>query len=300
MRQAFVDTLTTQLDAREDVALVLADIGAARFEAAKARHPDRVINVGIREALGVGLASGLALEGLRPVFHTYAPFLVERAFEQIKLDLVHQALPATLVSIGASYDASIEGRTHQAPGDVALLSALDLRIETPGHRDEVAPALERGLSASKTTYVRLSERSNAAPYFEPVNVLRRGSRGTVIVLGPLLDASLEAARALDLGVVYCPTSNPLPAELRDVLAGSAPLALVEPVLEGSSEPALRAVLGPRVVHTLGVPRGELRRYGSPADHEAAHGLDAAGLTRRLSALAEQPASLRAQHAPERE
>ena len=59
---------------------------------------------------------------------------------------------------------------------------------------------------------------------------------------------------------------------------------VEPYLAGTSVPAVAAALAdmPHRVLGLGVGRDELRRYGSPAEHRAAHGLDAASLRERIS------------------
>ena len=115
--------------------MVLAEISADMFGKAAARHPDRVLNVGIREQLMVSVGGGLALAGMRPIVHTYAPFLVERAFEQVKLDLGHQGAHAVLVSIGASYDAAPAGRTHQAPEDVALVDSVPgFSVVVPGTR----------------------------------------------------------------------------------------------------------------------------------------------------------------------
>jgi len=76
--------------------LVLAEIGVASFEPAKRRHPERVVNVGIREQLMVGVASGLALTGFRPIIHTIASFAVERPYEQLKIDLGHQDVGAVV------------------------------------------------------------------------------------------------------------------------------------------------------------------------------------------------------------
>src|SRR5437764_10518100 len=121
MREAFGRLLTEAMDTDPRLVAVLADISYDMLRPAAARHPDRVINVGIREQLMISLAGGLALAGLRPVVHSFPSFLVERPFEQIKLDLGHQDVGAVLVSAGASYDMSGAGRSHQSPGDVPLL-----------------------------------------------------------------------------------------------------------------------------------------------------------------------------------
>jgi transketolase len=83
MRERFYQVTSALLDTDPRLAVVLAAIGSDGFEAAQRRHPDRVINLGIREQLLVSVAGGLALAGMRPVAHTFAPFLVERPFEQI-------------------------------------------------------------------------------------------------------------------------------------------------------------------------------------------------------------------------
>lgn len=67
MRERFLATSTELLDEDPRVAIILADIGAALLAPAAARHPDRVVNVGIREQLMVSVAGGMALAGLRPI-----------------------------------------------------------------------------------------------------------------------------------------------------------------------------------------------------------------------------------------
>src|SRR6202035_1757766 len=124
MRERFAAVTSGLLASDPRLAVVLADISADAFRPAAARFPDRVINVGIREQLLISVAGGMALAGMRPIAYTFASFLVERPFEQIKLDLTHQGVGAVLVSSGASFDYSAAGRTHQSPGDVALLGTL--------------------------------------------------------------------------------------------------------------------------------------------------------------------------------
>src|SRR5207302_10195528 len=101
MRERFYTLAADALEADTRVAMVFAEIGVAQMP----RHP-RMLNVGIREQLMIGVAAGLALEGYRSVVRSYAPFVGERPYEQMKLDPGHQDVGGMLVSNGASYDAA--------------------------------------------------------------------------------------------------------------------------------------------------------------------------------------------------
>jgi transketolase len=294
MRERFTSVTAELLDTNPRLAVVLADITAAAFEPAARRYPDRVINLGIREQLLVSVAGGLSLAGMRPVAHTFASFLVERPFEQIKLDLNHQGAGAVLVSSGASYDYSSAGRTHQSPGDVALLDTLPgWTVHVPGHPDEAERQLRAAAAGDGLVYLRLSEQSNAVPLArEPgkLSVLRTGTEGTVIAVGPLADSVVAATLGLDVTVLYASTVRPLDAQtLRETLRTPS-VVLVEPYLAGTSVRAVTEALSgvPLRLLGLGVGREELRHYGTPAEHEAAHGLDPASLRASVTAFLRAP------------
>ncbi|WP_354639504.1 transketolase family protein [Kitasatospora camelliae] len=285
MRERFAAVTTDLLDHDPRLSVVLADIGADGFRTAADRHPDRVVNVGIREQLLIGAAGGLALTGMRPIAHTFASFLIERPWEQIKLDLVHQGVGAVLVSAAGSYDWPAGGRTHMSPGDVALLDTLPgWTVHVPGHPDEAETLLRHAAAdGDSLVYLRLSAHANGAA--RPVVpgrflTVRRGRRGVVLAVGPMLDAVLEATEGLDVTVLYAATVRPFDAAaLRAAAVDRADVVLVEPYLAGTSEAEAHRALAdrPHRVLALGVPREEHRHYGTIPEHLAAYGLDAAAL-----------------------
>ncbi len=285
MRQTFIDTVSTALDDDPRVAVVLADISVAGFAPAAAKHPDRVINVGIREQLMLGVTGGLALTGMRPVAHSFGPFLVERPFEQVKLDLGHQDAGAVLVSIGGSYDVAQYGRTHMAPGDIALLDTLPgWTVHTPGHPDELRGQLATALAGDNRVYIRTSARTNAEPHTEDGFVmLRSGKSGVVLAVGPMLDNVLAATAGLDLTVLYAATIRPFDTEMLRgavLVTGLADVIVVEPYLRGTSAHHVTEAIAdlPHRLLSLGVRRDvELHAYGTAEDHDVAHGLDPAGI-----------------------
>ncbi|MEU7577298.1 transketolase C-terminal domain-containing protein [Streptomyces sp. NPDC041068] len=294
MRDRFAPVVSRLLDEDPRVAVVLAEIGKDPFEAAMRKHPDRVINVGIREQLLVGAGAGLALTGLRPVVHTFASFLVERPFEQIKLDFGHQGVGGVLVSAAASFDWPAGGFTHMSPADVALFDTLDdWTVHVPGHPDEAETLLRHAVAAGDDkVYVRLSVQSNAQAL--PVDgagflTVREGRGGVVIAVGPMLDEVLAATEGLDVTVLYATTVRPFDERTLRRAAGvgaAADVVVVEPYLAGTSTAAVNDALAdvPHRVLGLGVGRRELRRYGRIEEHMAAHGLDAASLRGRISAF----------------
>jgi transketolase len=223
--------------------------------------------------------------------HSYAPFLMERAFEQVKLDLAHQGARAVLVSIGASYDAPRGGRTHQAPEDVALLDTIPgLSVVVPGHPDEVPEVLRSAVGAleSGSTYVRLSSQINgsALPVWPGLQVVRSGREAVVVAVGPMLSPVLDAVGDMDVTVAYTTSVRPFDGEgLRALLAplASASVVLVEPYLAGTSAYLVSSALAGRAhrLLSLGVGRSEMRRYGTPDYHAALHGLDTTGIRRSV-------------------
>ncbi len=291
MRLRFGRVVSELLDEEPRLALVLAEIGVDRFVASGAfqRHPHRIVNVGIREQLMVNVAAGMALEGMRTIAHSFAPFLIERSFEQVKLAFAHQGIGGILVSWGAPYDVAAYGRTHQTAADVALVATLPgWRIHIPGHPDEAEWLLRDAVRSDDAVYIRLSEQQNAAPIATDSGRLvttRRGTSGglTVIAVGPMLDAVTEATAALDATVLYASTIRPFDGAGLSAAVSGPDLVLVEPCLEGTSASDVSGALShrPHRLLCIGVPRTEHRKYGTAAQHNEAHGLRPAGLRDRI-------------------
>lgn len=291
MREQFAATASDLLEEDSSVAVVLADISAAMFAHAARRYPRRVVNVGIREQLLVNVGAGMALTGMRPIIHTFATFLIERAFEQVKLGFAHQHATGVLVSAGASYDVSGGGRTHQAPGDVALLDTLPgWTVHVPGHPTEVDALLRSAVTSDRPVYLRTSTQQNTEP--RPVDVrgqmtlVRQGSRGTVVAVGPMLDPVLAATEGIDVTVLYASTVRPFDAQTLVSTLSTPSIILVEPYLAGTSARCVADALThlPHRLLTVGVPRVELRRYGTPEEHASTYRLAPAGIRQDLESF----------------
>ncbi len=115
MRKQFPKTVLEIMDKDERVVVLLGDIGVHAFKEVFEKYSKRCYNVGILEQSMVGMAAGLAMAGFIPIVHTIEPFLVDRAFEQIKDDFGYQELKGTIVGVDVSRTSPNLGYTHQCP-----------------------------------------------------------------------------------------------------------------------------------------------------------------------------------------
>ena len=109
MRRRFGKIISQLAEKDEKIYVIVGDIGYRVFDEFRDKFPNRFINMGICEQSIISVASGMALEGLKPWVYTITPFLIERPFEQIKLDIDQQNVNVKLVGFA---DYPTLGPTH--------------------------------------------------------------------------------------------------------------------------------------------------------------------------------------------
>jgi len=109
MRRKFGKMITELAKKDDKIVLIVGDIGYGIFDEFRKTHPKKFYNLGICEQSIIGVASGMSLEGLKPWVYTITPFLIERPFEQIKLDIDQQKANVKLVGFA---DYPNLGPTH--------------------------------------------------------------------------------------------------------------------------------------------------------------------------------------------
>ncbi len=109
---------------------------------------DRFFDVGIAEEHAVTFGSGLASQGLTPVFAVYSSFL-QRAYDQLIHDAAVQNLHLVL-GIDRAGIVGEDGETHQGLFDVSILNSIPgTTIYSPCYFDELKDALNTAVNKDK-------------------------------------------------------------------------------------------------------------------------------------------------------
>lgn len=283
MRKQFKDTMISLAAADQRLVLLFGDISVFLFREFEAIYPGRLYNLGICEATLISMAAGLSSQGFIPVVHSIAPFVTERAMEQIKLDLCYNRFPANIVSCGATFDYAWDGATHQARTDIAFMRLLPhTEVFQPGSPRETDFLLRHHYDSGYTSYFRLSDHSHSLPFalekYRGVVVRDSGSRITVVTAGPMLDYVMKACENLPVNILYFHTIKPFDHELigryssTDLRIVHDSFGLFEAVCE---------VAG-RSVRRLGLPDYFCRTYGTVHDARKDAGLDPGSIREFIS------------------
>ena len=119
MRRKFGKIINELAKKDKKIVLLVGDIGYGIFDEFRKTHPKRFFNLGICEQSLLGTASGMSLEGLKPWVYTITPFLIERPFEQLKLDIDQQNVNVKLVGFA---DYPKLGPTHSETNAKTIMS----------------------------------------------------------------------------------------------------------------------------------------------------------------------------------
>jgi transketolase len=292
VRKTFAEITDQLIREDERTILLLGDIGVFAFRKTIEDFPLRAMNFGIMEQTMISFASGLAKEKFIPIVHTIAPFLVERAYEQLKVDFGYQQLSGNFISVGASNDYTSLGCTHHSPGDVgSLLNIPGFEIVIPGTSEEFQAAYKSNYSNSKATYFRLTDQTNnvSFPFNKGKGVkIKDGSKGTILAIGPVLNSILPIIQPLDIELLYMNQIMPFDNEILSRNCISNKLLVIEPFYSGTSSYLIMNALRGRNISVdfLGIPRNFLTDYSSNLTQEYSTDFEISKITTRIKQLIE--------------
>jgi 1-deoxy-D-xylulose-5-phosphate synthase len=164
-------------------------------------YPTRFFDVGIAEGNAVGIASGLARGGLKPVVAIYSTFL-QRAFDQIIHDVALQNL-GVIFAIDRAGFVGEDGPTHHGIFDVNYLRMIPHVVSmAPKDKEEFEDMLQLATNLDGPVAVRypkgesfsLSNREEVV--FGRAQVLEQGSGVCILALGSLVVEAIRASEFL--------------------------------------------------------------------------------------------------------
>jgi len=155
MRKIFGKTLVELAEKDPAIVLIIGDFGYGVVDEFRERFRDRFFNFGICEQAMISVASGMALEGMKPYVYTITPFLIERPFEQIKLDIDQQKTNVTLVGYA---DYPDQGPTHSEVDAPYMMKMFkNIRSYFPISSEETRNALIESYKSPLPTFLSLKK-----------------------------------------------------------------------------------------------------------------------------------------------
>lgn len=287
----FGHALAAAADEHEDVVAITAAMESSTGLTEMARrHPERVIDVGISEQHAVTMAAGLAMGGKRPFVCIYSSFL-QRAFDQITLDVAMHDLPVTLVLDRAGVTGP-DGASHHGVFDLTYLRMIpNMVVASPANEHELCGLVATAAQHDGPMAIRYPKGSVAALPDLPVDpiavgeweIVASGSDVLMLGAGRMVEVASKAAGQLGESGVSVTVANarwikPLDPRLAEWAANHKLVVTLEDnIVSGGFGAAVMEHLAPvemaGKVRSLGVP-DEFIRFGTANSILSELGLDA--------------------------
>ncbi len=204
IRQEFADQMLKLGSKDRSIVVLVGDISHGILQPFAKKNHDRYYNIGICEQSIVNMAAGLSKVGLNPIVHTIAPFITERAYEQIKLDFGYQKQNVNLITVGGSFDYSKLGCSHHCYTDVSIISHLkNSNIIIPGSTKEFEVLFKSIYKKKNINYFRIPEYTHGLSFtenqikFGKSITIQKGKDITIATTGTLLKNVLKASKLLN-------------------------------------------------------------------------------------------------------
>ena len=283
----------------DDIVVCTADLGRpTQVVNFGKKFPDRYFNFGIAERNMIGAAAGLATMGLTPVISNYSFFLALMGVENIRNDICYTTLPVKMVGTHSGIAMGFYGTSHHCCEDIGALRAIpNLVLMAPCDGHALSSALRTNIKHPAPIYFRCG-RGREAPIYDKEfefriggsNTLREGRHVTVLAIGNLVKASLDAAALLaregiEVGVVDMYSIRPIDREAVRLAAKQGLVVTAEEAnVTGGFGAAVAEVLaeealGARLVK-IGMP-DEYSVLGPPTHLYRHYGLDGEGVAATL-------------------
>lgn len=165
------------------------------------RYPNRFFDVGIAEGHAVTMASGMAKQGMIPVFAVYSSFL-QRSYDMLVHDVAIQGLHVVL-AVDRGGLVGDDGETHHGLFDVAFLDTIPgMTVLAPASYAELDEMLSWAVKLEKGPVAIHYPRGGEGSYtgksdYKKSACLKEGKGITLVTYGTIINAVLEASELLE-------------------------------------------------------------------------------------------------------
>ena len=159
MRKECAQLLLDEMSTNDRIRVVTADLGFGVLDQIREAYPDRFYNVGAAEQLMIGVAIGMAEEGLIPVCYSMSSFLLYRPFEFLRNYVSYENINVKLLGSGRDKDYSHDGISHWAHDDKNVLQALPNIVHyRPLDLEELESDFSKWINTSAPAYLNLTRK----------------------------------------------------------------------------------------------------------------------------------------------